>query len=325
MAARNRLPSWADARGWKQAFAALPGAVRPPEPLAVQEEWRRLEGFDVHVDRWLAPGARAKILMLHGPAGHGRLMGALAWRLALFGFEVICPDLPGYGLTRGRARGSIRYDDWREVAAGLVEEERARGGSLFLYGASLGGMLAYDTAVLTGQIDGLIASALLDPTSRDVRRLVARRPWRAGLMQSALAATPRLFNGWAISQALAGDARRVTNHPPLTQAILDDKLAGGAKLPVGFVKSWLASPPLAPPESFDACPVLMVHPGEDRWSPIALSDAFYDRLAVLKRRVVLKGAGHFPVEAPGADQHDQGIAEFCGALIENRPVRADLI
>ncbi len=325
MARKTRLPSWSEQTGWKHVFAALPADVRPPQALSVQEEWRRLAGFDVHVDRWLAPGARAKILMLHGGGGHGRLLGALAWRLALSGFETICPDLPGYGLTRGRSKSSIRYDDWREVAAGVIEEERARGGSLFVYGLSMGGMLAYDAVAMTDMADGLIASCFLDPTVKAVRRSVVRQSWMAGLIDPLFAVTPRLFNGLPISMALTGNMKAISNASAVTEAIVADRLAGGNAMPVGFLRTWLQTPPLLPPESFEYCPVLMVHPGADQWTDIALSDAFFDRLDVLKRRVLLKNCGHFPIEAPGSDQHDHAIAEFINAIMERRPMPEVLV
>lgn len=325
MARRKRLPSWSEQAGWKHVFAALPEAVRPPSAMSVQEEWRRLEGFDVHVDRWLAPGARAKILMLHGGGGHGRLLGALAWRLALSGFETICPDLPGYGLTRGRSKGSIRYDDWREVAAGLIEEERARGGALFVYGLSMGGLLAYDAVAMTDQADGLIASCFLDPTQKVVRRSVVRQPWMAGLINPLFAVTPRLFNAMPIPMALTGNMRAISNAPAVTDAIVADKLAGGNSMPVGFLRTWLQTPPLLPPESFEYCPVLMVHPAADRWTDVSVSDEFFDRMPVLKRRVMLKNCGHFPIESPGAQDHDKAISEFINAIVERRPMLERLV
>ena len=325
MAGGTRSPGWSEQTGWTQVFAALPEAVRPPQHLSVQEEWRRLEGFDVHMDRWLAPGARATILMLHGGGGHGRLLGALAWRLALFGFETVCPDLPGYGLTQGRRKSSIRYDDWREVAAGLIETERARGGALFVYGLSMGGMLAYDAVIMTGKADGLIASCFLDPTRKDVRRSVVRWPWMAGLIDPLFALTPRFLNGLPIPMALTGNMKAIANDPAVTNAIIADPLAGGNAMPAGFLRTWLQAPPLAPPESFDACPVLMVHPADDRWTDVSVSDDVFSRMDVLKRRVMLDKCGHFPIEAPGTDQHDQAIAEFICAIVERRPMRETLV
>ena len=319
------LPSWSDQAGWERVFAALPEPVRPPHPMGVQEEWRRIEGFDGHLDRWPAPGARAKILMLHGGGGHGRLVGLLAWRLALLGFECLCPDLPGYGLTAGRRKSSVRYDDWREAAAGLMEEERARGGALFVYGLSMGGMLAYDAVVMTGKADGLIASCFLDPTRKDVRRSVVRWPWMAGLIDPLFAITPRFLDGLAIPMALVGNMKAISNDKAVSDAILADPLAGGNAVPASFLRTWLQAPPLAPPESFDACPVLMVHPAADRWTDVSVSDDFFAQLDVTKRRVLLENCGHLPIEAPGVDQHDHAIAEFVGAIVERRQMPERLV
>lgn len=306
-------------------YDALPEPVRPPEPLAVQEEWRSLAGFDVHVDRWLAPSAHAKVILLHGGGGHGRLLGPIAWRLALAGLEAICPDLPGYGLTQVPEKSKLRYDDWREVAAALIEEERARGGALFVYGLSMGGMLAYDAAVMTDKVDGLIASCFLDPTRHEVRRSVVRQPWMASFIDPIYAITPRVFNGLMIPMALAGNMSAIANDKAIVRAIIRDKRAGGNSMPVGFLRTWMQGPPLAPPESFDACPVLMVHPADDRWTDVSVSDAFFDALPVIKHRVMLENAGHFPLEEPGTIQHDQAIAAFTSAIIEGRPMPERLV
>ncbi len=319
------LPRWDDAPAWRRIFAALPEPMRPPEPLSVQEEWRSHAGFDIHIDRWTAPGARARILMLHGGGGHGRLLGPLAWRLALHGFEVICPDLPGYGLTQCASKHAVRYGDWRAVAADIIKAERARGGALFVYGLSMGGMLAFDAVAETRAADGLIATCFLDPPLRAVRRSVVRWPFMASLIDPIFAITPAFLNGLPVPMALAGDMTSIANDRSVVRAIIDDKRAGGNWMPTGFLRTWLQSRPHVAPERFDVCPVLMAHPADDRWTDVAVSDGFYDRITTEKRRVLLENAGHFPIEAPGRDQLDHAITAFANAVIEKRPIPADLL
>ena len=48
--------------------------------------------------------------------------------------------------------------------------------------------------------------------------------------------------------------------------------------------------------------VVLAHPAEDRWTPTEVSLRFFDRIAAPKRFVPLLGAGHYPVEPPGARQ-----------------------
>lgn len=325
MARPSTLPSWEDEGAWRAIYAALPKDLAPPRPYAVQEEWRRIAGFDVHVDRWIAPSARARVLLLHGGGGHGRLLGPYAWSLALHGFECLCPDLPGYGLTRTPNKSKLVYDHWREVAAGLIEAERRRGGALFVFGLSMGGMLAYDAVTMAGAAEGLIATCFLDPTRKAVRRAVVRRPWMARFVDPMLRSAPRSLNGLMVPMSLAGNMKAIANFPALSAAIAADPRAGGNSMPAGFLRSWLESPPLSPPESFDICPVLMVHPEDDRWTDVSISDGFFDLLPVMKRRVLLRGAGHFPVERPGVEQMDAAIANFIAPLIENRPMPERLV
>lgn len=322
---QTRLASWDDETAWREIYAHVPGALHPPEPLSVQEEWRRIARFDVHIDRWIAPNARARVILLHGGGGHGRLLGVYAWRLAMSGFETICPDLPGYGLTSTPKRRALVYDDWREVAANLVETERQRGGALFVIGASMGGLLAYDAVAMTAMVDGLIATCFLDPTRGDVRRSVIRHPWMAGPTSLALRLTPSLFNGLNLPMALTGNMRAIANDPALVSAIIKDKRARGNSMPLGFLRSWLMSPPLVPAETFEYCPVLLAHPGLDHWTDFSISEEFYLSLPVDKRLVMLQNAGHFPVEHPGADQFDTACVNFMSAITERRPLPTDLV
>lgn len=78
-------------------------------------------------------------------------------------------------------------------------------------------------------------------------------------------------------------------------------------LPLGFLASFLGSRPEVPPEQFRAAPVALVHPAVDRWTPPAMSLAFFQRIAAPKRYVALTNCGHFPVEEPE-------IGELAGVL-----------
>ena len=55
---------------------------------------------------------------------------------------------------------------------------------------------------------------------------------------------------------------------------------------------------------------MLVHPGEDQMTDIAFSRRFFDRLAAAKEMVVLEGAGHWPIEEPGATQMFEAVRSF---------------
>jgi alpha-beta hydrolase superfamily lysophospholipase len=63
------------------------------------------------------------------------------------------------------------YADWVDLALALVEAESARDGRpVVLFGASIGGMLAYDVAARSERIEGIIATCLIEPAHPQVRR-----------------------------------------------------------------------------------------------------------------------------------------------------------
>lgn len=99
----------------------------------------------------------------------------------------------------------------------------------------------------------------------------------------------------------------MSNRPELNAAVSGDRLGGGGRVSLRFLRTYLNSVPEVEPEQFTACPVLMAHPAADRWTPVALSMPFFDRLAVDKRLVMLEGCGHMPVEEPGLGQLAQAL------------------
>jgi pimeloyl-ACP methyl ester carboxylesterase len=72
--------------------------------------------------------------------------------------------------------------------------------------------------------------------------------------------------------------------------------------------------PAVEPENFDACPILLTQPAEDRWSPLELSQPVLSRITrVPVDTVMLTDAGHYPVEEPGLQEIQDAIAEFVTA------------
>ena len=139
------------------------------------------------------------------------------------------------------------------------------------------------------------------------------------------AATPRAgMGGPFIPVKLAGRRRRrsnasstkmhnISNKPELSALVQTDKLGGGSWVPARFLRTLMSTAPDLEPEQFDACPVLLAHPGVDRMTDIALSRRFFERLAAPKRMVVLDGASHMPTEHPGVNQLEAAVVAFLRA------------
>ena len=97
-------------------------------------------------------------MLVHGGGGNGRLLSPFGALLAGLGYEVIAPDLPGYGLTQVRNKRALVYDDWRDTLARVLEAEAGRSRRpLVLFGASMGG-----TASLVAAGQGTLGLEILE-------------------------------------------------------------------------------------------------------------------------------------------------------------------
>ena len=87
--------------------------------------------------------------------------------------------------------------------------------------------------------------------------------------------------------------KAIVNHEELAEVLMRDRRSSGAKVPVAFLHT-LLNPHIHPePERFSRCPVLLVHPENDRWTDASLSRIFYDRLNCSKDMKLLKGRAIF--------------------------------
>jgi alpha-beta hydrolase superfamily lysophospholipase len=281
-------------------------------PLRASSRWQ-WEETDVHLEHVGDADAAARLLLVHGAGGNAAAMWPFASHLARLGIYVTVPDLPGYGLTRTKRPGSVRYGDWRRMLVDLVRREED-GRPLIIMGASMGGMLAYDAAAATGLASALVVTCLLDPRDEEVRRCLTWHPALAGLAGPALRVLAGPLGNVRLPLAWIANMRRIANDQQLVTEVLADKRGGGGRVPLGWMRSFLESKPVMEPERFSGPEVLMVHPGADRWTPLAASLAFFDRIEAPKTLAVLEQCGHFPIEEPGFQQMLSAIIQLLGRL-----------
>lgn len=322
---RPEVASYESLPHWRRINAALPARVRLAEPLAVKEAWSSIGRFDVHLDRWETPDSHGTIVLVHGAGGNGRMLSVYGQMCVDLGFSAVAPDLPGYGLTQQASKFSITYQDWRDVLAAVVENEAVAGVPVVLFGLSMGGMLAYDVAARTRVPAALIATCLMEPTDPAARRAMVRWPWLAGLIEPVLGGAPMLIDNLPMLMKLSSNMNAITNIPNLTKAIVADPRSGGNWMPGRFLRTFLTAAPEVPPEAFDVCPVLLAHPADDRWTDIAVSMPFMERLTKVETKVVmLDNGGHFPVEAPAHELLQAAIRTFVADAISREVPHSEL-
>jgi alpha-beta hydrolase superfamily lysophospholipase len=264
------------------------------------------------------------VIVLHGGGANGRLVGALGTIVAQMGYEYVAPDLPGFGLTTVADDYDPAYDSWVTLVSQLIEREIARDGKpITLFGGSLGGILAYNAACLAtrghgiSRVVGVIATTLADPRYAPARDALARnKVWsRAGSAMMRIA--PRLLDRITVQARTISRLELITNDPLFSELFVNDPLVGKSRISLRFYRTMTEFRPVVPPEEFRLCPVLLVHPADDRWTPYKVSQPFFDRIAGNKRLVLLPGCGHLPYEQPGLSVMAEAIEDFMQEIEQN--------
>lgn len=322
-ASTGDLPdSYSKISHWHRYQHFLPEDLRFRKTNLPLEEFVDLRGYKIHLDRYPKKGANCKILLIHGGGGNGRILGTLAVGLESLGCEFIAPDLPGFGLTKIPSdKRYIPYEDWVFVLNDLIQKEKQGSQKMILFGLSIGGMLAYHTAAYNGQVDGLVASTMVDPREQDVRDAVASNLFysRVGLPINSIFSF--MTNGMYFPIRWFSKMEFITNDPSFSRVFSEDPNAGGSKVSLGFLNSFLNYKPKLEPEDFKVCPVLLVHPSIDPWTPTHLSLSFFERIKMPKQYIELTGAGHFPYEEPGVSQLKEAVLGFKESIVKEKAVQ----
>lgn len=298
---------------YAQYLRFLPARYRTEAIVEPTSTWWSWGGHQVHIARVPAPEAPVRVLAVHGVGGHAGLVWPLATSVA-GDAEVLAVDLPLYGQTRTSESGMVRYPHWIDLLSELVRGEREHDERpLVLFGASMGGMLSYEVAARTGQVDHVVATCLLDPSDPQARAAGARWPWLGRCAPPILRVLEPVLGGLRLPLRWQVDLADMSANPELNRVCAADRAGGGVQLPLGFLGSYLNFRHTEP-ETFTATPVTLVHPEQDRWTPPRLSMDFLERIAAPTESVLLAGCGHFPVEQPGVDQLVVAARAVCDAV-----------
>ncbi len=298
-----------DMNYWRKYQEFLPETMKlKQEPI---EEWWDWRGNHVHLDRLRRSESPLKVIILHGGGGNGRLVGAFGALVHGMGYEYVAPDLPGFGLTVLSKDFDHDYSNWVELVSDLVDREmEADGKPVVLFGGSLGGMLAYNSACSSGRVNGIVATTLADPRDPAARHALARNRFWSDIGYVFMNLFPFISAKFSVMAKAISRLEDITNDPEFSKVFMEDELVGGAKIKLKFYKSMTDYNPTIAPEEFDLCPVLLVHPADDRWTPYAVSRPFFEQIGADKKLVLLENCGHFPYEEPGFGQMKQTLRAF---------------
>lgn len=280
----------------------LPETFRAEPLIEPTSTWWSWRGRTVHVARAVDGSAPVRALGIHGGGGYSGALWPFAALAARAGVEVMVPDMPLYGDTIEPHPNAVRYGDWIDLLCDLVEAEHNRDARpIVLFGASLGGMMAYEVAARTGLIGHVVATCLLDPADVAARRAMARFSATGAMSPTLLRGANPLIGRVRVPIRWLADMDNMSLDPALSRLCANDPKGGGVRVPIGFLESYLNYEHTRP-ETFAAAKVTLTHPAADRWTPPEISIRFLERIAGPTELQLLDNCGHYPIEEPGLSQ-----------------------
>jgi alpha-beta hydrolase superfamily lysophospholipase len=312
LSAVTSYADYAKAAAYADFFPVEFRATNDTMPIEQRWAWRDLS---VHLDRLDAPDSTIKVIVLHGAGAYGRIMAPATVIARKHGYSTVTPDLPGYGLTQA-PREQLNYQLWVDCVCDLIDAEIARDGlPVVLFGVSLGGLLAYQVAAQSKRVIGVVATTMVDAREPAAAKSLARNALLGGPGSWFLRRFARITDGLPMPMGQVTKMHAISNNKKLASLVKSDRRGGGNWMPARFLRTLLAHVPAVEPERFDVCPILIVHPADDRMTNIEHSRSFYARLPGSeatgdKQFVTLPNTSHMPTEPEGLALMQQAVLAF---------------
>ncbi|MEL6341071.1 MAG: alpha/beta fold hydrolase, partial [Myxococcota bacterium] len=245
--------------------------------------------------------------------GHGRVLAPFCDLAAQHGWLAIAPDLPGYGLTRVSNDFDWSYDEWLAVVCALADEIE---GPLILMGFSVGGLTAALAAQSARSVNGVLASTLLDLSDPFTFVRSARWPWLGYLSLVGFRMLPSIVDRIALPLRLIAPFAKMSSDAGMRSFFESDPLLGQLRVPSRLFRTMHARKldAIAP-----GCPLWLIHPGADVWTPTDVSRSTFDRVRGAKRLLELTNGGHLPLEQPALSEFNDALGEFLRSVGSRAP------
>ena len=236
------------------------------------------DGIEFLERSWPAPEpARGRVLLVHGLGEHSGRYEHVGSHLAATGFDVVAPDLRGFGASGGKRAFVERFTDFLDDLAPCTTRADGATGPLIMYGHSMGGLVAllYALGAHPGPDLLILSAPALGAAIPGWKRVAAR-------------VLGRLAPGAAVPNAITG--AQLAADPAVGEAYFADPLVA-TKTSARLGAELLAAMDRARDHLDElVIPTLVFHGSDDTLVPTEVSEPLASRACV--ERVVLTGLRH---------------------------------
>jgi alpha-beta hydrolase superfamily lysophospholipase len=267
----------------------------------IQEDWIDSAGSKIHLDLCIKDKAAPTIVFSHGMAGYGRLLAPYACRLFAMGFNILLPDLKGYGHNKGQ-RGHWKWSDLVEnlIDTSLYAKKRFQG-DLFLAGGSMGGVIAYHAVCQGAPVKAAACYCLFDFQDMELIKESSSYGPFTPLVKASLKWLSKAAPNFSIPASRVSSYDNLSDCAEFNNLVKQDPLGGNTMTLTAAAEMTSVVLPI-PFEKFDKVPILVIQPGADKMTPAKFTKKAFDLLETpAKKYVELEGRGHWVLDDEGVD------------------------
>lgn len=236
----------------------------------IQDQFQTTDGLRIHTESWLPENdAKAVVVIIHGIGEHIGRYRHVAQYLALQGYAVYGLDHRTHGRSDGQPR--VYITDFNQTVADLKQyiDIIARSDKrVFLYGHSMGSFIGLNYLLrYQSEVAGYISSGC--PILLDT------------LFPPFVARIGNFLNGFVPTLPLIPlELDAISRDPAVVAAYKADPLVHAARVRVRMAVSYNnALEPLRRRLAELYLPILILHGGDDKTTPLSGSQLLYDKVA----------------------------------------------
>jgi alpha-beta hydrolase superfamily lysophospholipase len=315
---------------WKNYMVAWFGEelIEKWEKLAEVKQIESINGkinIEVYKNRDVT---KPVIVFSHGIAGYARLLLPFIIPLYEKGYNIIAPDLEGFGYNE-RKKGDFTFDIHQRNLKDVVMYARENfKGPVFLGGGSMGGPLAYAADARFDCADGLICWCLWDFSDREFIKDSSTTKGFTYYLIPFLKIASIILGRITVKTTRFVSYKALTSDQNFNSLLLGDPQSGSTISLRGALSLVTQGKPDLKHEFYEK-PVLVCQPEDDEMTRSYHTKKVYDRLKSENKKYISFAGGHFPTDKGAYVKWGECVDEFiatvqkAGGVYTSRPGNAE--